>query len=117
MFRRILSFFRPEPVRIQGASKLVEGRAHKITVGDPLAGNGRDVLLVRLDGVVHAVDNQCPHAGAFINDGPLVEGKYLVCPLHHYHFDPKSGACVNAACRNARRYKVKESGDTLELHI
>lgn len=117
MFKRLFSFFRREPVRIHGSSKLVEGRAHKVTVGDPLAGTGRDVLLVRVDGVVHAIDNQCPHAGAFIDEGPLVGGKYLLCPMHNYQFDPTSGACVNAACRNARRYKVREANDVLELHV
>ncbi|QDU83550.1 Naphthalene 1,2-dioxygenase/salicylate 5-hydroxylase system, ferredoxin component [Planctomycetes bacterium Pla163] len=117
MLKRLLGFFRSEPIRIEGSSKLPEGVAHKISVGDPVAGTGRDVLLVRLDGEVHAIDNQCPHAAAFIADGALVEGKFLVCPLHNYRFDPKTGNCVNASCRKARRYKTVEKDGNLELYV
>lgn len=117
MLKRLLGFFRSDPIRIEGSSKLSEGKAHKISIGDPVAGTGRDVLLVRLDGEVHAIDNQCPHAGAFIADGELVEGKFLVCPLHNYRFDPKTGACVNASCRKARRYKTVEKDGTLEVYV
>jgi len=117
MFKRLLGFFRSEPIRIEGSSQLPEGKAFKQSVGDPVAGTGRDVLLVRLDGEVHAIDNRCPHAEAFISDGDLVDGKYLVCPLHNYQFDPKTGNCVNASCRKARRYKTVEDGDVLELYL
>ncbi|MEZ5978611.1 MAG: Rieske (2Fe-2S) protein [Planctomycetota bacterium] len=117
MFKRFLDLFRGRPTRIEGISKLPEGRAHKVSVGDPVAGTGRDVLLVNVGGEIHAVDNRCPHAEGFIGDGPLVEGKFLVCPLHNYRFDPRTGACVNAPCRKARRYRVERSGDAIDLFV
>ncbi|WP_275466190.1 Rieske 2Fe-2S domain-containing protein [Streptomyces noursei] len=54
--------------------------------GEPLVawrdGAGRPVLMPR----------HCPHMGASLADGKIVEGG-LQCPFHHWRFD-RSGACV-----------------------
>lgn len=101
---------------IPGADKLEEGMARKVDIGDPLA-DGRQVLLCRTGGKVYALDSECPHAGGRLIPGPLVEGKYAVCPLHNYTFEPKSGAVVEGACKAAKTYRVKESGGELELFL
>jgi nitrite reductase/ring-hydroxylating ferredoxin subunit len=46
--------------------------------------------LVNVDGVVHAVDNNCPHNGAPLSKGTLA-GRELVCPWHHWRWDVTSG--------------------------
>ena len=117
MFGKLLSLFRSKPVLVEGAARLSEGESKCISIGDSLSGDGVDVILARVGGEIHAVDKRCPHQGGFLSDGPLTEGKYLTCPLHHYHFDPASGACVNAACRKARRYRTRLVGDDLELFL
>jgi nitrite reductase/ring-hydroxylating ferredoxin subunit/multimeric flavodoxin WrbA len=43
------------------------------------------------DGAFGAVSNVCNHAGGPLGEGAL-EGEYLVCPWHHWKFDPRSGA-------------------------
>lgn len=117
MFGRLFSFFKRTPVRVQGVDKLPEGQSRRITIGDPLANAGVDLILARIDGQIHAIDNRCPHAGGFIQDGPLLEGKYVTCPLHHYHFDPKTGVAINAACRKARVYKCRADGKDVEIFL
>jgi nitrite reductase/ring-hydroxylating ferredoxin subunit len=117
MFGRLFDLFKRTKVRVQGVDKLPEGQSRRITIGDPLANAGVDIILARVDGQIHAVDNRCPHAGGFIQDGPLLEGKYLTCPLHQYHFDPKTGAAINAACRKARVYKCQTDGADVEISI
>lgn len=104
-------------VLVQGTGKLPDGEARKVTIGDPIAGTGLNVILARVDGALHAVDARCPHEGGQLMPGPLVEGRYVRCPLHNYHFDPKNGACVNAACGKARVLRaVEKDGDT-ELQL
>jgi len=107
--------FGRKPIHIQGTGKLPEGEARKVSIGDPIAGTGFDVVLARVGGVLYALDAHCPHEGGRLVPGPLVEGKFLRCPLHNYHFDPKNGACVNAPCGKARGIKVIEKGGDAEL--
>ena len=117
MLSRLLSLFGRKPVLVKGVAALPEGQAKKITIGDPLAGRGIDVVLARVDGVVYAVDARCPHEGGRISDGPLLQGRYVTCPLHHYRFDPATGECENAPCGKARTYRAKAVGADLELRI
>jgi len=54
---------------------------------------GRQVLLHRRDGEVHAIDDVCSHAGALLHRGE-VEGCTVVCPLHYSVFDLRAGRIV-----------------------
>jgi nitrite reductase/ring-hydroxylating ferredoxin subunit len=108
------ALFRGRSIVIQGTGKLPEGHSKTIDVGDPLAG-GKQVVLCRVGGELHALDVLCPHEGGRIQDGPLLEGKYAMCPLHNYKFDPRTGAAVGVACKRARRYAVREKDGDAEL--
>lgn len=108
--------FRGRGIVIEGTRKLAEGQSRKIDVGDPLAG-GRQVVLCRVEGKLHALDALCPHEGGRFVDGPLLEGKYVLCPLHNYKFDPRSGAAVGVVCPSAKRYAVRERDGDAELHV
>ena len=116
MFRRLLALFRPAGVLVPDVSNLAEGEARKVDVGDPHAGGTR-VILCRVDGEVHALGSKCPHDGGEITTGPLVEGKYALCPLHRYRFDPKSGKAIGVACRSARTYRVVPKGTGVEVFV
>jgi phenylpropionate dioxygenase-like ring-hydroxylating dioxygenase large terminal subunit len=55
---------------------------------------GEDLVVYRTRaGVVRAVEPYCPHLGAHLGYGGWIDGEKIVCPFHHYAFDP-SGACV-----------------------
>lgn len=114
MLGKLGNLFRGRPILISGTGKLPEGEARTIDVGDPMAG-GCQVVLCRVDGQLHALDSKCPHEGGRIVGGPLAEGRYAVCPLHNYRFDPRNGKSVGVACRSAKTYKVQESGGDAEL--
>ncbi len=52
---------------------------------------GRNVVALTLyEGRYGALDNRCPHESAPLGEGSI-EGSWLVCPLHHYEFDPHDG--------------------------
>jgi len=51
---------------------------------------GRRVCIFRNENMIYAVQNRCPHAGGFLCDGWITEGK-IVCPNHQYKYDIKTG--------------------------
>jgi nitrite reductase/ring-hydroxylating ferredoxin subunit len=115
MFGKLRSLFGKKGVIVPDAAGLEEGQAKSVNIGDPLAG-GLTVLLCRVDGVVYALDAECPHGeGGRLTKGPLFDGKHALCPLHNYRFDPCSGAAVGVACKPARRFKVVEANGQLEV--
>jgi nitrite reductase/ring-hydroxylating ferredoxin subunit len=116
MFERLFGLFRRASVKIQGVDKLPEGEARKVSIGDPLAG-GTEIVLCRRDGKLFAVDVICPHEGGRIGAGPMHEGRYVVCPLHNYKFDPATGRAVGVACSSAKTYRVLEQGKDCEVFV
>ena len=101
-----------------GTNAVIEGTARKVTIGDPLSGDGMELVLCRVQGKLYALDTRCPHEdGGRLVAGPLAQGELAVCPLHNYRFDPKSGKPVQALCRKAKRYRVVETGGDAELWV
>jgi 3-phenylpropionate/trans-cinnamate dioxygenase ferredoxin subunit len=74
--------------------------------GYRLAGE-RHVLLVRLGGALHALDDVCNHAGCLLSGGHL-SGSEVVCPCHQMTFDVRSGAltCTPRLCDDQRTWPV-----------
>lgn len=116
MFSKLFGFLRGKGVLIKGVDKLPEGHAKVVDLGDPLAG-GTQIVLCRLGGKLYAVDRLCPHEGGRINEGPLAEQQYLLCPLHNYRFDPRTGASVGIACKSAKTYAVETKGNDCEVFV
>lgn len=116
MLSRLLGFLRGKGVLIQGVDKLAEGQSKRVSIGDPLAG-GTEIVLARVGGMLYAVDRICPHEGGRIVDGPLADGQYVQCPLHHYKFDPRTGRAIDVPCKNAKTYRVIEQGKDCEVFV
>lgn len=51
---------------------------------------GRSVVVFRIDGQLHAIENSCPHNGASLASGCL-QGTVLSCPAHGVRFDLRTG--------------------------
>ncbi len=56
---------------------------------------GLSVLLVRVDGELHAVANKCAHMACPLEGGKL-EGAVLTCPCHDWRFDVRTGQFLDA---------------------
>jgi nitrite reductase/ring-hydroxylating ferredoxin subunit len=76
--------------------------------------NGNQVVLYRKRDEVFALGNKCPHQGGSLCDG-WVEGEILVCPLHGWEFDVRSGACMTVPGERVARYRVSVEGDAIYL--
>src|SRR5207245_8831349 len=72
--------------------KIVVGKASDIPPGkmQKVTADGKDVLLVNIDGYYYAIDDTCTHAGASISEGSL-DGSIITCGWHGAKFDCNKG--------------------------
>lgn len=61
-----------------------------------------------------AVENRCPHAGAYLHEGQL-SGNILTCHWHGWSFDLKSGQCLNEYWARLKRYEIQIECEKLYL--
>ena len=76
--------------------------------------DGVDLLLINIDGHVHAFEDRCPHAGTPLNQGKLESG-ILTCAAHLWQFDIVNGGIgVNPQDCRLTSYPVRiEDGEVL----
>ena len=67
--------------------------------------NGQDVALFRRGEEILAIGNECPHQGGNLCDGHI-EGDIVICPLHGWEFDLRSGVCMTVPGESVPRYHV-----------
>ncbi len=84
-------------VKVLDLSALTPGQGALVSV------DGRDVALFKRGDEVLAIGNDCPHQGGSLCDG-WAEGEIVVCPLHGWEFDMRSGACMTVPGENVPRY-------------
>lgn len=76
---------------------------------------GTTVAVTVVDGVLHAVDDQCTHQQCSLSDGE-VEGGAILCPCHFGRFDLRTGAVVEGPPpRPIRVWHATITDGTLEL--
>jgi nitrite reductase/ring-hydroxylating ferredoxin subunit len=52
--------------------------------------DGTNVVLIKANGTVYAVENKCPHLGLPLGRGRIENGA-IVCPFHGSRFDIRTG--------------------------
>ncbi|HEY9036640.1 MAG TPA: Rieske 2Fe-2S domain-containing protein [Pseudomonadales bacterium] len=65
------------------------------------------------DNAVHVLDGYCPHLGAHLGVGGIIEGNNIRCPFHAWQFD-SSGQCVDIPYAN--RIPAKACLRTWHVH-
>ncbi|KAF8980751.1 hypothetical protein BGZ46_003750, partial [Entomortierella lignicola] len=92
--RRAVKFPPPYP---NGWYKLA--RSEEVKPGQVISVNGlgRAFAVFRgaVDQEVHVLDALCPHLGANMAIGGVVEGDAVKCPFHGWKFDGSSGQCID----------------------
>jgi toluene monooxygenase system ferredoxin subunit len=86
---------------------LWDGEMQSCTLG------ARRILVLKLDGVVHAYEDRCAHQGVPLSEGEFEDG-ILTCRAHHWQYDMRSGHGVNpaSACLKSMPVRV-ENGSIL----
>src|SRR5262249_43957464 len=90
--------------------------ALRFTPGAEVRIEDRWLAIFPLDGGYVALDNACPHAGAPLCDGTVLDGR-VVCSLHLWEFDLRTGACDVGPAWNARTYPVRLHEGRLQVAI
>lgn len=52
---------------------------------------GKKICIAHSQQGFFAVNDKCPHNGASLGNGYCTKDNSIVCPLHRYHFDLKTG--------------------------
>ncbi len=90
--------------------------------GDGLVGRlpdapGGSIVVMRVGGRLHAIRDECPHAGASLADGTL-EGPVITCPRHGSQFDVTTGARERGPSDfPIRTYRVVSDADATFVEV
>lgn len=77
--------------RVASLSELRDGQAQCVVMG-----SGEEVLLVRIDTAVYAVQPTCTHQETWLDMGTVLPRSLEIeCPLHTGRFDLRTGAPTN----------------------
>ncbi|UTW07590.1 Rieske (2Fe-2S) protein [Pseudomonas benzenivorans] len=77
---------------------------------------GRDLLLLVVEGHSVLLEDSCPHRGASLQTASL-EGRRLRCARHGIEFDLPSGRPLNAACGNLVVLPLSYDGDRVGIDL
>jgi len=77
---------------------------------------GKSVCLVGYDGEVFALGSKCPHAGGDLSQGWCKDGN-IVCPLHRYSFDLRTGKGKAGQNDFVNTYPVELKGNSVYIGI
>ena len=66
----------------------------------------KEVCLVRKGDELYAFDNACPHMGEQLHRGNTNHLNEIVCPLHTYRFNMKTGAEATQRCKELRTFEI-----------
>src|SRR5574338_144620 len=100
--------------------KVIVGKTSEISSGkmQRVTADGKDILVVNVDGHYYAIDDTCTHAGGSLADGKL-EGSIVTCDWHGAKFDCKTGKLHSfpAKIKDLSSYKVVVESDNIFLEV
>ena len=89
--------------------KIMVGKVSEIPPGkmQKIAADGKEILVINVDGNFYAIDDTCTHAGASLSEGQI-EGNTVTCGWHGAKFDCQSGKLEKfpAKINDLQSYKV-----------
>lgn len=78
--------------------------------------DGRQILLINMKGVFHAVENECPHQGSPMQAGIVKDG-HISCPRHGYRFDLTTGSCLTMPEYTLATYPTTIEGEDILIDL
>ena len=84
--------------------------------GRTVVARDRRLALFNDRGAFFAIDDTCPHRGASLGEGLLVEG-VVICPWHAWVFEVRTGKCVKAPDVAVPSYPVRCREDEVEVEL
>jgi nitrite reductase/ring-hydroxylating ferredoxin subunit len=75
----------------------------------------RVIALVRIGEDFHAFQAECPHRGTSLIRGSLTNEREIICPLHEYRFDVKTGEVKVGSCGDLEIYDTELTEEGLKI--
>ncbi len=100
----------PEFTDVCAASEVPPGGAKRVQV------KGKDLAVFNTPAGFYAIDNSCSHKGGPLCDG-LLEGSIVMCPLHAWTYDIRTGESVSPPGQKQASYKVKVEGGRVFVEV
>ncbi len=97
-------------VRLGGLAELPPGTSKVVDLGGP------KLAVFNVDGVIHAIANDCGHQGGPLGEGKL-EGFSVVCPWHQWKFDVTTGHCLSVGGSSVRKYETGRIADDVFVKV
>lgn len=85
LFKKKLTWYRLFDSVVAAEQRLPVGRVMTIDAGK------KKICIARTETGFFAVNDKCPHNGASLGSGYCTAEGSVVCPVHRYHFDLKTG--------------------------
>ncbi len=97
----------------EATKKVALGKSILLTASDENGKEERICISHTKDGFF-AIQNECSHAGADLHKGFINEQNEIVCPLHSYCFELKTGKNTRGGAISLRIYKLewRSNGNT-----
>ena len=92
-----------------------KGQLPRFGEAKEFSAGGRTLCVANVDGVIRALDNECPHRGGPLAEG-MIEGGKVVCPWHAWAWDPATGATSESHERVAV-YPVNVEGEDVFVKV
>ena len=90
---------------------LPESRIKKVKLGN------REIGIVRTGEKIYGFNAFCPHRGASLISGSINQGGEIICPLHQYRFDLKTGQCKSSICSDLKTFPCQLSEKGLKITL
>lgn len=84
--------------------------------GRTVVAGGRRVALFNHAGEIFAIDDACPHQGASLGQGMLLDGR-VICPLHSWVFEVRTGRCPQESHGGVATYPTRCLNGAIEVRI
>ena len=97
-------------VTVAKVGAIEEGRGDTFTVGERL------VAIFLTGGEYYAIDDLCPHMGASLGAGQLVE-RTVVCPWHAWRFDITDGTWCDNRRIKTDSFEVRVVGNDIQVRL
>jgi 3-phenylpropionate/trans-cinnamate dioxygenase ferredoxin subunit len=68
----------------------------------------KPVCLLRRGASVFAFTAKCPHAGGRLCEGSVDARGHVICPVHHYRFNPANGYNASGEGYKLKTFPLKE---------
>jgi len=109
LFERTIKWYKLFDSLLAAETQVPVGRVTTVEV------KRKKICVARTSEGFFAVNDKCPHNGASLGKGFCTAEGSVVCPVHRYHFDLKSGRAKSGLGDFVETYPIQVRDDALYI--